>query len=109
MDVDADGDFEIFTANRGGGSGAYGDASLYDSLRRARYSAYGGTGYSSPTLEGVTLSKNLDDKKGVRSWIIARLEEFNLFNAADPLDVAIREWERRNGNGFLTVKWISNV
>ena len=105
VDVDADGNMEVFAAARGGGSGVYSvSVTLYDSTSRTLYSGSGAAGYSSPELGDVTMTQNLDQKRGVGSWILARLEEFNLFDAGSPFDVAVRDWERRNGRGFVRGK-----
>lgn len=101
IDIDEDGNKEVYAVYGGGGSAAYGvTIGVYDSITGEIYSlTYGGEYGSVPN---VNLSKNASRKKGVSTWLSKMASERMDKENGDVKSYVdeIQTWQRNNGKGF---------
>lgn len=100
LDVDQDGNKEIYTITRDGGTGWYGfQIQVYDTLTHEYYTLQGGGSYSDPSPE-VEFSANTKEKKNLANWFRQEAAKLNLNVEKSEYDKAIQAWLRDNGRGF---------
>jgi hypothetical protein len=105
VDLDHDGDKEVYSIARSGGSGTYSfDIKLYDTLTRQAYVLEGMASYEDHAPQ-ITLSQNIS-KTPIREWLLAKAHNLNMGKDedGDELSKAVQYWVRDNGSGFYKGK-----
>lgn len=105
IDIDNDGNKEIYSIEREGGSGSYGFwIKVYDSPKKEVYELEASGEYSEPSLS-TEISDNSSQKEGLSVWLRQKAKELILYyEEENSYDKAVRDWIRSNGKGFYKGK-----